>query len=318
MEDFRLYDRTCPRVDDAVMISFAAGNAIPPARSDGDPAPFAVQPVDIGHVVLPLDGSPFAERALPVGQWAAEVLDADVHLLEIVASGDDEGVEGAIRYLDNVCRRCHAASWDVAERDDVAGALAEAVAASPGRIACLATHGRGRSASIGSVAGSLVERNPGPVMLVGPGARAVTATDAPVVVAVDGTAQDRRLVPVALGWAARLARRLDIVTVVEPGHPAPVGGQRGRARGSSEPERYVESLAARARGSDVPVVARVVRNSVTVRAGLSLLLDRTAALIVLGSRQGERLGRMAPGSYSASIVHDAAVPALVVPLPRAA
>jgi nucleotide-binding universal stress UspA family protein len=298
------------------MISSTAGNTTPPARSDGDPAPSAVQPVDIGHVVVPLDGSPFAERALPVGQWVAEVLGADVHLLEVVASGDDEGVEGAIRYLDDVCRRRHAASWDVAERGDVAEALAEAVAVSPGRIACLATHGRGRSATIGSVAASLVERTPGPVMLVGPGARAMTATDAPVVVAVDGTAQDQTLVPVALGWAARLARRLDIVTVVEPGHPTPLGGgPRGRARGPSEPERYVESLAARARGSDVPVVTRVVRKSISVRAALSLLLDRTAALIVLGSRPGEGLGRMAPGSCSASIVHDAAVPALVVPLP---
>jgi nucleotide-binding universal stress UspA family protein len=63
------------------------------------------------------------------------------------------------------------------------------------------------------------------------------------------------------------------------------------------------------------VVTRVVRNSISVRAALSLLLDRIAALIVLGSRQGEGLGRMAPDSCSASVVHDAAVPALVVPLP---
>jgi nucleotide-binding universal stress UspA family protein len=298
------------------MIRSTAGDVAPPAQSDGDPAPFAVQPVDIGHVVVPLDGSPFAERALPVVEWVAEVLGADVHLLEVVASGDDEGVEGAIRYLDNVCRRRHAASWDVAERGDVAEALAETLAASPGRMACLATHGRGRSATIGSIAVSLVERTPGPVMLVGPAARAVTATDAPVVVAVDGTAHDHTLVPVALGWAARLARRLDIVTVVEPGHPEPLGGgKRGRARGPGEPERYVESLAARSRGSGVPVVARVVRNSISVRSALSLVLDRTAALIVLGSRQRESLGRMVPGSCSASTVHDAAVPALVVPLP---
>ena len=300
------------------MISCTAGSSTPPARFDGDPARFAVQPVDIGHVVVPLDGSPFAERALPVAQWVADVVGADVHLLEVVASGDDEGVEGAIRYLDNVCRR-HAASWDVAERGDVAEALAGALAASPGRLACLATHGRGRSATIGSVAASLVGRTTGPVMLVGPGARAVTATDAPVVVAVDGTTHDHTLVAVALGWAARLARRLDIVTVVGPGHPEPVGGgQRGPTRGPSEPESYVESLAARARGSGVPVVTRVVRNSTSVRAALSLLLDRTAALLVIGSRRREGLGRMAPGSCSASTVHDVAVPALVVPLPAEA
>jgi nucleotide-binding universal stress UspA family protein len=300
------------------MISCTAGNTTPPARSDGDPARFAARPVDVGHVVVPLDGSPFAEQALPVAQWVAKLLGADVHLLEVVASGDDEGVEGAIRYLDNVCRR-HAASWDVAERDDVAEAVAEALAASPGRMACLATHGRGRSAIVGSVAASLVERMTGPLMLVGPGARAVTATDAPVVVAVDGTAHDRTLVAVALSWAVRLARRLDIVTVVEPGHPEAIGGgTRGLAQAPGEPESYVESLAARARGLGVPVVGRVARNSVSVRAALSRLVDRTAALIVLGSRPREGLGSLAPGSCSASTVHDAAVPALVVPLPATA
>jgi nucleotide-binding universal stress UspA family protein len=302
------------------MIRSTAGDIAPPAPADGDPAPFAVQPLDIGHVVVPLDGSPFAERALSVAEWVAGALGADVHLLEVVGSGDEEGVEGAIRYLDNVCRRRRAASWDVAERGDVAEVLAEALAASPGRMACLATHGRGRSATIGSVAVSLVERTPGPVMLVGPGARAVTATDAPVVVAVDGTADDDALVAVALGWAARLARRLDIVTVVGPGHPEAVGGgKRGlAAQVPGEPESYVESLAARARGSGVPVVGRVARNSVSVRAALSRLVDRTAALMVLGSRPRDGLGRMAPGSCSASTVHDAAVPALVVPLPATA
>ena len=64
--------------------------------------------------------------------------------------------------------------------------------------------------------------------------------------------------------------------------------------------------------------ARVVRNSMSVRAALSVLLGRTAALIVLGSRRRDGPGRMAPGSCSASTVHDVAVPALVVPLPAAA
>jgi nucleotide-binding universal stress UspA family protein len=127
------------------------------------------------------------------------------------------------------------------------------------------------------------------------------------------------LVAVALGWAARLARRLDIVTVAELRHPTLLGGgQRERARGPIEPERYLESLAARARGSDVQVVTRVVRNSISVRAALSLLLDRTAALIVLGSRPRERQGLMVSGRCWAGIVRDAAVPALVVPLPPVA
>jgi nucleotide-binding universal stress UspA family protein len=296
------------------MLSSTTGDTPPPGRPD--PAPFVFEPIDIGHIVVPLDGSPFAERALPVGQWVATALGADVHLLEVVASGDDEGAEGAIRYVDSVCRRHHATSWDVVQRTDVPGALADAVAGAPGRLACLATHGRGRSATIGSVAVSLLDRSPGPVMLVGPAARAVTAIDARVVAAVDGTAHDQAVVLVALGWAARLARQLDIVTVAGPAQPGrPETGQRGVPRSPREPDAYVESLAARAQGSGVPVMPRVMRDPISVRAGLAPLLDQTAAVVVLGSRQHEGLARMAPHSRSASILHDAAVPALVVPLP---
>jgi nucleotide-binding universal stress UspA family protein len=297
------------------MVGSTTGDTTPPIRPGAGLPPFAVEPVDIGHIVVPLDGSPFAERALPVAHWVAGALGADVHLLEVVASGDDEGGEGAIRYLDSVCRRRHASSWDVVQRADVAQALADAVTGSPGRMACLATHGRGRSATIGSVAVSLLERSPGPVMLVGPGARAVTAIDARVVVAVDGTARDHTLVPVALGWAARLARQLDIVMVAEPARTGHLeSGQRRHAPEPDEPESYVQSLAARAQVAGVPVVSRVIRDSAAVRAGLAELLDRTAALVVIGSRDREDLGRMEPRSRAARIVHDVAVPALVVPL----
>lgn len=117
----------------------------------------------------------------------------------------------------------------------MAGALAGAVG-TPGRMACPATHGRGRSATIGSVAVSLLDRSPRPIMLVGPAARPVTPIDA-WVVAVDGTAHDHAVASVALGWAARLARQVDLMTVAEPGQPGrPQTGERGHPRSPREPD----------------------------------------------------------------------------------
>jgi nucleotide-binding universal stress UspA family protein len=290
-------------------------------RPGVDPAAFVAEPVGVGHIVVPLDGSPFAERALPVAGWLGAEVGADVHLVEVVPSDEgEEGAEGAIRYLDSASRRHRTAGWDVVQRDDVGDALAELVAGWPGRMACLATHGRDRSAAVmGSVAGSLLERSDRPVVLVGPEGRAVTAADAPVVVAVDGTAGDDVLVPVALGWAARLGRRLEIVTVAEP---APAGYGQGaaprRARGPAEPEAYVGSLVARAQGAGVALGARVVSDPISLRDALVPLLDRTAALVVLGSRRRGELPRMVLGDGAARVVHDAAVPALAVPLPPGA
>jgi nucleotide-binding universal stress UspA family protein len=124
------------------------------------------------------------------------------------------------------------------------------------------------------------------------------------------------LVPVALGWAARLGRRLDIVTVAEPAPHWYLEGARPRpGRGPAEPERYIESLAARAEGAGVAVATRAIYDPIGVRNGLVPFLDRTSALVVLGSRHRQGLGRMVLGSHSVRIVHDAAVPALVVPVP---
>jgi nucleotide-binding universal stress UspA family protein len=265
----------------------------------------APRPVDVRHVVVPLDGSPFAERALPVAAWLAAAVGAQVHLVEVIPPRDEEGAENATRYLDATCRHHHGASWDVVREEEVGDALAAEAARSAGRLACLATHGRGRSPTVGSVAVSLLEQSREPLLLVGPSARPVTASDAPVSVTLDRTPRDDMLLPVALGWAALLDRRLDLVTVAD---------ERDEV---TEPERYVDSVRARSRGSGVTVATRVVRDVIDVRGGLIPALDRTSALVVLGSHLRRGPGPLAPGSHAAAILRGAAVPALVVPLPAA-
>ena len=300
-----------------MMTSSPARDVSPSIVPDPGPAPFAAQPVEVGHVVVPLDGSPLAERALPVATWIAAEVAGDMHLVEVVPRDGGEESEGAVRYLDSVARSHRAAAWDVVEHDDVGAALADVLAGAPGRLACLVTHGRGRSVPLGSVAVFLLEHSRRPLVLVGPAARVVTASDAPIVVAVDGSERDDVLVPVALGWAARLRRPLQIVTVAEPAPPAyRTADSSRRARGPAEPERYVGSLAARAGDAGVAVTARAIYDPVSVRDGLVPFLNRTAALVVLGSRQRPGLGRMVLGSQALRIVHDSAVPALVIPIPR--
>jgi nucleotide-binding universal stress UspA family protein len=300
-----------------VMLSSTAGDDVTPRSGLGSgPPSFMAQPIEAAHVLVPLDGSPFAERALPVAAWIAAGLAIDTHLMEVVPSAVGDEAEGAIRYLDRVARSHHAATWDVVERDDVGIALAEAVAGTPDRLPCLATHGRGRSLPLGSVAVFLLQHSTRPAVLVGPDARVVTAADAPIVVAVDGTTRDDVLVPAALGWAARLQRPLEIVTIAEPAPAGYRAASRFRsARGPADPERYVESLAARAGNEGVAVTEHVVYDPVSVRDGLVPFLDRTAALVVLGTRHRPSLGRMVLGSHAVRIVHDSAVPALVVPMP---
>jgi nucleotide-binding universal stress UspA family protein len=193
--------------------------------------------------------------------------------------------------------------------------MADVVTQRRGAVACMATHGRDRSAALlGSVAAVVLGRSPRPVLLAGPHARPVEAPDAPVAVAVDGSAADEALLPVALAWAARLARPLVIVTVAEPVPTAAHDGTAPRrARGPADPEAYLAALADNGAASGVEIVTRVVYDPLSVRDGLVSGLDRGAGLLVLGTHHRHGLGRIVLGSHAARVVHDAAIPALVVP-----
>src|SRR5918994_466367 len=129
------------------MVGPTARDVTPTARPGSGAASFAAEPVEVGHILVPLDGSPFSERALPVAASVAAGLGADIHLVEVVPWREgEEGCEAAIRYLDSVSRRQRATGWDVVQHDDVAQALSEAGARFPGREARLAPPGRGRHA----------------------------------------------------------------------------------------------------------------------------------------------------------------------------
>jgi nucleotide-binding universal stress UspA family protein len=270
-------------------------------------------PATVTRIVVPVDGSPFAERPLPVAAWLAPAIGAPLHLVEVV--GPDDDVERASRYLDALARRYGAASWDACPGDDPAAAIVAATDVDGHGLACLATQGRDRSAAVlGSVAAAVLNRASDPVLLVGRKARPSYAGDAPVVVAVDGSWQDTVLVGVASDWASRLGRRLVVATVAEP-VPGSFREDRPlhRARGPDDPEGYAASLAADVARLGTLVDTQVVYDPISVRGGLVGFVDRMAALLVTGShRRGPRCGLV--GSHAARIVHDVEVPALVVPL----
>jgi nucleotide-binding universal stress UspA family protein len=271
----------------------------------------------VARLVVPVDGSPFAERALPVAAWLAQELGAPIHLVEI--ADRDRGTESTIQYVGGLARRHAAATWEVIPGHDPGPAIIAATEAARPSLACLATHGRDRSAAVlGSVATSVLDHATDPVMLVGPKARPPSAGDAPIVTAVDGTVEDAIVVRVAADWAARLGRRLVVATVAEPVPPSfRESRPLHRARGPEDPEAYLVALAADMAETDLSVETRVAYDPISVRGGLLRLVDRTAALLVIGSHRHTRPLRALLGSHAARVVHDLEVPALVVPLDNA-
>ena len=66
--------------------------------------------------------------------------------------------------------------------------------------------------------------------------------------------------------------------------------------------------------SGCTIDARVVYDPVGVRDGLVRLVDRTAALLVIGSHRRSQPMRSLFGSHAARVIRDIAIPAVVVPL----
>jgi hypothetical protein len=109
----------------ATMENERKSSVVRPGLGDGA----VMTPAGLHRIVVPVDGSPFAERALPVATWVARALGTPIHLVEVVTR--PAGTEPAIHYLDRLARRYTIPSWDVAPGDDPAGAIIAATEADP-------------------------------------------------------------------------------------------------------------------------------------------------------------------------------------------
>lgn len=126
---------------------------------------------DVRHVLVPLDGSPLAERMIGPAAEFARAFGADVTLL--IAQADARHPDAA-GYLARQAEALRAGGWNVGTRvvgeGHVADAIVDAADARAGTLVALATHGRGGLSKLvwGSVTGQVVHRTRRPVLVFKP------------------------------------------------------------------------------------------------------------------------------------------------------
>jgi nucleotide-binding universal stress UspA family protein len=275
----------------------------------GQPRP----PDRVDALLVPLDGSDFSRTAVPVAARLAARLDAEIHLLRAIESVAE--VEQRERELAAIEIPGHRVTRTVVVDRDPAGAIHEALGKAPGSVACMASHGRSRSAAfVGSVATEVVARGRDPLVLVCPYMDQPRRT-AGVVACVDGTAASADLVPIALGWADLLDERPVVLTVAEDVPPPVTGGPARRRFGpDGDVEAFLDALVEphRTAGRAVETLARY--DPVNVWSGLyRYLLDHPATLVVVSSRTRHGVARFVFGSVAATIARHCPSPVLVVP-----
>ena len=278
-------------------------------------------------IVVPLDGSALAERALGPAHQLARATGAGLVLVRVVPARapaeralQAAEIEAADRYLYIVADRLRE-KGAIALAEAVAGEPAEAILAQAtlwrAELIAIATHGRGGLGRLlhGSVADAVVRGARVPVLLIpARGDGEPTLHGDAVVVAVDGST----FAETALARAAEIARELAMPLVVmqsigwEPtaavGPPATFPELDHIAAGIRE---YLDGLVARVRRAGVDAHARVV-----VGAPASMILEvadaENAALVVMATHGRTALTRLTMGSVATEVLSRTRRPVLLL------
>ncbi len=156
-----------------------------------DDAAAAGNDLALSSIIVPLDGSEFAERALPYAAYLAEALSLQVVLVRVLASGDTSLQPGgalpypdsthvaatqemesqAIQYLGDIAYPLTSRGLDVRWhllRGAPANSLVEFAVATPANMIVLASHGRSglKRWLLGSVAEDLIRHSGDPVLVI--------------------------------------------------------------------------------------------------------------------------------------------------------
>jgi nucleotide-binding universal stress UspA family protein len=257
-------------------------------------------------VIVPLDGSELAERALGPAVQLADRMDSSLVLVS--ASPDPERVKEVEEYLDDQVRRLERKARPLLVLDRTAPDAI--LVAADGALVCMTTHGRGAvmQAALGSVAGEVVRRAPGPVVLVGPHCeRSWALRDTPEVIAgFDCSNGAQAGVRAAGDLALALGGHVQIIEVL----PRPdVVGKSWFTKGDID---ALERAVAELRATGVPANYEIVDGFDAASSLLDVATRFDASLLALGTRGRQGIARVVLGSVTTRVVRSASVPVMVV------
>jgi nucleotide-binding universal stress UspA family protein len=275
-------------------------------------------------ILVPLDGSSLAERAVPYAEKLARATGATLTLVRAETSGITGSrvivLRQAMAYLEQVAAGLRAGGLTVraggltVRTSAPYGPPAASVVAEARRIEAdlivLATHGRSGMSHVayGSVAEEIIARAPAPVLLVGArddDATAPLTSGAPVLVPLDGTAFAERGLPAARELAGLLHGGVVLVQAL------------GEAERMSEDEvatlDYLREIARlELPGVEVTCVARMGKTAEVIA---EVCGDYGAALVVMATHRRFGLARYFFGNTANDAIHDAGVPFLLLAPP---
>ncbi|MGZ6898915.1 MAG: universal stress protein, partial [Acidimicrobiia bacterium] len=245
-------------------------------------------------IIVPLDGSEFAARALPVARSIAGRLGARMIVMSTQWEG---GADGLAAYLDRVAKDQGNVVVETLLVDEhpAASAIATVSREHPDSIVCMTSHGRSgaRWAILGSVTEEVVRDAHAPVLLVG----RHCATDWPshvehLLVCVDGSDAAEPDVPALSAWAKALGLDARVLMVF---HPLDV-------ESAMHPNKVVEAITEHFAGQGVAAAATTMAGSYVAGAIADFARTLPATLIATNTSSRRGIARVALGSVAMGVV----------------
>ena len=263
-------------------------------------------PREMQRIVVPLDGTLFALRALTPARLLAGSLGLPVELVTVRYGERRTEVEQELRAS---ARNAGIDDAAVTIMDDEPVSAAEGLAEliKPQSLVCMTTHARRgvALAALGSVARDLVRRVHEPVVLVGPCVDVDRLEPVrEVVVCVDGSGASQRIVPEAAALARRGGAAMRVLEVAHPDVDV------RRAQTIDGRLLDVHELARVASGTGAPTSCRIVESADAPAAIVEQASD-PAAVVAMVTHARRGLDRVVLGSTTAAVVARARVPVLV-------
>jgi nucleotide-binding universal stress UspA family protein len=303
------------------------------------PAP---EPMRIRSVLVPLDGSPFAEQALP---WATAIAQkararlrlALVHRVPSPPPLDEASIrfyaqiELTLRKSQREYLRRIAARIKGEQQIQVATAMLDGSPVSALRdyvrdvgvdLVVMTTHGRGgiQRAWLGSVADQLVRSLETPLLLIRPkeGAAAAPRVEE-ILVPLDGSRRAEAALPAAVSLASLLGARLvlvqavqPLVIVTDPPMPFPRGfDEELTALRRREAQDYVDGIAEQVTSLGVPASGAAVLGVGAFDTIQAAAHAPATSMVALATHGRGGLRRLVLGSVADKLVRAGELPVLV-------
>jgi nucleotide-binding universal stress UspA family protein len=302
-------------------------------------------------ILVPLDGSPFGEHALPLAFALARKASATLHLVHVHsplaavylegAGFLDESLDAHLiqqeqDYLDGVVRRlvsvAPVAVTSELLKGGVAHTLAEHAAQTRADLVVMTTHGRGALGRfwLGSVADELVRRLPMPLLLTRPheGAPDFGIDPLPryLLLPLDGTSLAEHMIDAALALARLTGVDVTLLRVLEPVLPGtyPVEGFTVNEMTQSMVDR-IERLQRQVAREAEEYLERVAHrfHEKGIRVRIQIAVEHQPAVAILRAAEADGgmialethgrkgLARLLLGSVADKVIRGASVPVLV-------